>query len=110
MENIFSVEDTHHKKNDVSLWAPTRNLLLQLYEILCRAQNDVGKVMRFRIGVWNDSTLYSPPLEGWLTKEDGVVLPMLFRALTCNLLLQPYEILCRAQNGRGYEDEILHQA
>ena len=67
----------------------------------------VGMVMRFRIGVRNDCAFYSPPLEGWLTKEDGVVFIsgwcphqplncLVFYMATRNLLLYSYEILCRS--------------
>ncbi|MCO5285838.1 MAG: hypothetical protein M9898_05450 [Chitinophagaceae bacterium] len=65
--------------------------------------------MRFRVGarndrgygnenphqVRNDCAFYSPPLEGWLTKEDGVVLPLLLRTLTRSLVYRPDEIPCR---------------
>ena len=60
------------------------------------AQNDSGYGNEIPHQVWNDSVFYSPPLEGWLTKEDGVVLPLLLRAPTRNLILQPDEILCRS--------------
>ncbi len=68
--------------------APTRNLILQPYEIPCQARDDVGKVMRSRIK------------RGMTTARKTKSL----RAPTRNLVQQHFEILCQAQNDRGYVD------
>ena len=63
----------HHKKiaGHCGLRSAISYIILLRFRIKCGMT--AGTIMRFRIGVRNDCAFYSPPLEGWLTKEDGVV-------------------------------------